>query len=145
MANRDPTLTVDTNDIFCGYVRAGGESQKKERGHADFAASHSTHRWKQDSAENEQQEVLLLNLNNLGGKTMRVMDASAMTVIGALVVSEMRRDESLQTRFSSVLDFVMRCRQGNSYFPQRRSWPVTGTCPITTNQDLGIASFPFQT
>jgi hypothetical protein len=52
---------------------AGGESQKKERGHVDFAASHSTHRWKQDSAENEQQEVLVLNLNNLGGKTMRVM------------------------------------------------------------------------
>jgi hypothetical protein len=33
---------------------AGGESKKKERGHVDFAASHSTHRWKQDSAENEQ-------------------------------------------------------------------------------------------
>jgi hypothetical protein len=52
---------------------AGGERQKKERGHVDVAASHSTHRWKEDSAENEQQQVLLLNLNNLGGKTMRVM------------------------------------------------------------------------
>ena len=52
---------------------AGGESQKKEKGHVDFAASHSTIRWKQDSAENEQQELLLLNLNNLGGKSMRVM------------------------------------------------------------------------
>src|SRR5262245_20884099 len=49
------------------------KDKKKERGHVDFPASHSTHRWKQDSAENEQQEALLLNLNNLGGKTMRVM------------------------------------------------------------------------
>ena len=61
------------NGIFCGYIRGGRRKPKKGRGHVDFAASHSTHRWKQDSAENEQQEVLLLNLNNLGGKTMRVM------------------------------------------------------------------------
>src|SRR5713226_7413136 len=58
-----------------GRIRSWREekNQKKERGHVDFAASHSTHRWRQDSAENEQQEVSLLNLNNLGGKTMRVM------------------------------------------------------------------------
>jgi hypothetical protein len=43
------------------FVAGGEKPKKKERGHVDFAASHSTHRWKQDSAENEQQEVLLLN------------------------------------------------------------------------------------
>ena len=61
------------NGIFCGYIGGGRRKPKKGRGHVDFAASHSTHRWKQDSAENGQQEVLLLNVNNLGGKTMRVM------------------------------------------------------------------------
>lgn len=67
-------LLIVTGTVFFAVMfAAGGESQKKERGHVDFAASHSTYRWKQDSAENEQQKVLLLNLNNLGGKTMRVM------------------------------------------------------------------------
>ena len=31
MAERDPTLTVDKNDIFCGYVRGGRRKPKKSK------------------------------------------------------------------------------------------------------------------
>ena len=31
MADRDPTLTVDKNDIFCSQFAAGGASQKKRK------------------------------------------------------------------------------------------------------------------
>jgi hypothetical protein len=49
------TLLIVTGMVFFGVMfAAGGESQKKRRGHVDFAASHSTHRWKQDSADNWQ-------------------------------------------------------------------------------------------
>jgi hypothetical protein len=87
-------LLIVTGTVFSAVIfAAGGESQKKGRGHVDFAASHSTHRWKQDSAENEQQEVLLLNLNNLGGKTMRVM-----VIIKADKTSEAGIQPTKQTR-----------------------------------------------
>jgi hypothetical protein len=66
-------LIVTGTVFFCVSIRGGKRKPKKGGAHVDFAASHSTHRWKQDSAENEQQEVLLLNLNNLGGETVRVM------------------------------------------------------------------------
>jgi hypothetical protein len=66
-------LLIVTGTVFCLRLYSRGKrKQKKGRGHVDFAASHSTLRWKENSAENEQ-EVLRLNLNSLGGKTMRVM------------------------------------------------------------------------
>ncbi len=57
-------LLIVTGTVFFAAVFEVGEGLKKKVRHVDFAASHSTHRWKQDSAAHEQQEVLLLNLNH---------------------------------------------------------------------------------